>query len=79
MNAKNRTLSQNKASLTFQIEYGLAIYEKAHGTIEGHGEYMNDMQDRYGIAEFLEIAGGKGWELCAFLPRDGCLVFKRPC
>lgn len=60
-------------------EYGLAMYVAAGG-IEAHGEYMNDMQGvgELGMAEFFKIAGGKGWELCAFLPDDRCLVFKRP-
>ena len=59
-------------------QYGLAYY--TDGTIEAHPEYMNDMQGlgKQSIAHFFEIAGGKGWELCTFLPHDECLVFKRP-
>jgi hypothetical protein len=66
-------------------QYGLAYYTPG-GTIEAHPEYMNDMQGlgELSIAHFFEMVGGKGWELCTFLPSKegsnlpGCLVFKRP-
>jgi len=58
--------------------YGLADFTS--GTIEAHGEYMNDMQaESKELAQFLMTAGEKGWELCGVLPeeKNSTLVFKR--
>jgi hypothetical protein len=63
-------------------QYGFAEYKPVNVSVEAFIN-MSDMAEvgKKTIARFLEIAGEKGWELCASVPvedRSCCLIFKRP-
>jgi len=69
-------------------QYGFAVYKPAKQSAEAFNN-MIDMAEigKKTLARFLEIAGEKGWELCASVPfeewtgpmegRSYGLIFKR--
>jgi hypothetical protein len=71
-------------------QYGFAEYKPAKRTVEAYNNMIDLAEARKKtIARFLELAGEKGWELCASVPfedptygpienqRYG-MIFKRP-